>query len=342
MKGLRVVKIHAILTVTGSSQVDGNPLPAPDSVAIRAPYGTWEILGKSLVERTLETLKTAGISNSSTISEDGSRSHLFPSRAASTSNFVSTWEHTISKHLNDGAEFLLLIRVGPYVELDLENLLLFHRETAGTLTQVYDQTGALDIAIVNATALRRGTGTFRSRLSAAVPKHRRYMFSGYASRLKQPSDFRRLTQDALLGRNSIKPLGRQVSPGVWLGPDTRVDSSVDVVGPVYIGARSRIGAFCKIDNATAIERDCEVDGGTHIEDSSILPETSLGMGLEIKNSIIYPGKLFRIDRNVEIDIKDRALIGKTFRLNALANKGKTILQRRWLGGEKNSQPTAHV
>ncbi|HZR57527.1 MAG TPA: hypothetical protein VFA74_11685 [Terriglobales bacterium] len=340
------MKIHAILTLTGSSQPE-DALPASDHPD--HPYGTWEILGKSLVERTLEHLKLAGISNSSTISENGSHSYLFPSRAASTSNFVSTWEHTISKHLNEGAEFLLLIRIGPYVELDFENLLLFHRETAGTLTQVYDQSGALDIALVSATALRNGTGTFRNRLSAAVPKHRRYMFSGYASRLKQLGDFRRLTQDALLGRNGIKPFGRQVSPGIWVAPDCRVDSSVNVVGPLYIGARSRIGAFCKINNATAIERDCEVDCGTYVENSSILAETSLGMGLQITNSIVLPGKLFRIDRNIEIDIKDRALIGRTFRFNALTNrfnaltnKRKTILPGRWLWRKKNSQPTAHV
>src|SRR5205807_2473320 len=120
-----------------------------------------------------------------TISEDGSRSHLFPSRAASSSSFVSLWEHAISKHLNEGAEFLLLVRIGSYIELDLGDLLLFHRETASTLTQVYDQTGALDIALVNADILQNGTGSFRNRLSAAVPKHRRYTFSGYASRLKQ-------------------------------------------------------------------------------------------------------------------------------------------------------------
>jgi hypothetical protein len=147
LEELKAVKIAAILTISGvDSAEDSSPesadLSGPPSS--RSPYSTWEILGQSLVGRTLERLKLARVSSSSVICEDLSRAHLFPSRGASPSNFISAWESAISKHLNEGAELLLLLRMGSYVELDINHLLLTHTETASTLTQVYDQKGAVE------------------------------------------------------------------------------------------------------------------------------------------------------------------------------------------------------
>ena len=88
---LKAVKIAAILTISGvDSAEDSSPESADFSgpPSSRSPYSTWEILGQSLVERTLERLKLAGVSNSSVICEDLSRSHLFPSRGASPRRFA--------------------------------------------------------------------------------------------------------------------------------------------------------------------------------------------------------------------------------------------------------------
>jgi hypothetical protein len=336
------VKIGAILTLSGVDQSgDGSvaeSLNGDEPTTASAPYGSWEILGKSLAERTLERLKRDGVSGYSTIPEDISASHLFPSRAASVSSFIAAWEQAISKHLREGADVLLLVRVGPYVEFDLRDLLTFHTETVSNLTQVYDQTGALDVALISASSLRTGTGSFRSRLSAAVPKHRRYIFSGYANRLKHPSDFRRLTQDALLGRNEITPVGSQVTPGIWMAPDSHLDPSTQIAGPIYIGAQSRVRAYCRISGATSIERDCDVDSGTHIEDSSILPGTFLGVGLRVNNSIVSPGKLFHIGRNVALAVPDRRIVGKTFRLKYLTDRTKSIFLGNRDAEKKINQP----
>ncbi|MCU1298469.1 MAG: putative mannose-phosphate guanyltransferase [Acidobacteriaceae bacterium] len=339
------VKIGAILTISGVDESGDGYVPesviGENAAAGPAPYGLWELLGKSLAERTLERLKRDGVLSCSTIAEDLSPSHLYPSRAASVSSFIAAWEQAISTHLTDGADVLLLVRVGPYVEFDLRDLLTFHTETESNLTQVYDQTGALDVAVISAASLRTGTGSFRSRLSAAVPKHRRYIFGGYANRLKHPRDFRRLTQDALLGRNGIIPVGHQVTPGMWMAPDSHLDPSAQITGPVYIGAQSRVRAYCRIAGATSIERNCDVDSGTHIEDSSILPGTFLGVGLRVNNSIVSPGKLFHIGRNVELTIPDRRIVGKTFRLKSFTDKTKSIFLATSDAEKKINQPTSH-
>jgi hypothetical protein len=322
------VNIRAILTVSGIAPTEeespretdrtvGEPAEGPT-------YGHSDVLGKPLVERVMERLERHGVKDPSVISEDVSSSHLFPSRAASASQFISAWEHAISEQIADGADLLILARLGAYIELDWDDLFLFHRQTASVLTQVYDNKGALDIALVNAEDLRKGTGSFRSRLSAEIPKHRRYSFGGYVNRLKHMSDFRALTRDALLGQNQISPVGVEITPGVWTATGCRIDASARIMGPAYIGENSRLEAFCKIAGATTIEKDCEIDCGTHVDNSSVLPGTFLGMGLRVTNSVVSPGKLFHLDRNIEVTIPDTRLIGKTFHKKSLARMAKSI------------------
>src|SRR5207237_2785398 len=131
-------------------------------------------------------------------------------RAGSIPGFWPAWDSVVSEYLNQGMETLLLVRLGPYVELDLPDLLRFHRETASPLTQVYHRQDALDLVVVDASPLRHGTGSFRSRLSGLIPQRQRYAFTGSANRLTQPADFRRLAPDAFPGRCVIGPPGPAV------------------------------------------------------------------------------------------------------------------------------------
>jgi hypothetical protein len=322
------VNIRAILTVSGIAPTEEESLTETDrsvgEPAVGPTYGHSDVLGKPLVGRVIERLERCGVTDPCVISEDVAGSHLFPSRAASASQFISAWERAISEQIAGGADLLILARLGAYIELDWDDLFLFHRQTVSVLTQVYDNKGALDIALVNTEDLRKGTGSFRSRLSAEIPRHRRYLFGGYVNRLKHMSDFRALTRDALLGQNQISPVGVEIAPGVWTATGCRIDTSARIIGPAYVGENSRLEAFCKIAGATTIEKDCEIDCGTHVDNSSVLPGTFLGMGLRVTNSIVSPGKLFHLDRNIEVTIPDTRLIGKTFHKISLARMAKSI------------------
>jgi NDP-sugar pyrophosphorylase family protein len=96
---------------------------------------------------------------------------------------------------------------------------------------------------------------------------------------------------------------------VWQGADAEIDSSVVVTGPAFIGARSRIAACCTVEAGSSIERDCEVDCGTVIEESWVMQQTYLGMALDVRRSIVGQDALFNLDQNVEVKIGDRHLIG---------------------------------
>ncbi|MGH9511785.1 MAG: hypothetical protein ACRD2U_06575 [Terriglobales bacterium] len=274
------------------------------------PLVCHEILGETLLKRTLNRMRESGIGQPTVLYEESGSESIFPSRVPRAGKFFHQWEAAVGEHLNQGADILVLIRLGAHLEVDFAKLLEFHRESSSILTQVYDRKSAFDTAVVSAQQLNCETGSYRGRLSALIPYHKRYEFSGYANRLRGPQDFRKLAQDGLTGRSSIRPVGREVSPGIWIGDGADVDSTTRITAPAYIGAHTRVKGSCRINGATTIERDCEVDFGTSVTDSSVLPGTYLGVGLNFVHSIVTADRIFHIDRNVEVEISDPNLLGK--------------------------------
>jgi carbonic anhydrase/acetyltransferase-like protein (isoleucine patch superfamily) len=306
------VRVGAIVTVPGGTRTEDSAFEDRSCFPylFRYPLACHDILGETLLQRTLNSLRDSGVQQRTVLFEETGSESLFPSRVPSVGEFFSAWEASVGQQLDRGAEILLLIRLGAYLELDYGQLLDFHRQTSGVLTQVYDQKSAFEIAVVNTNQLQGDKGSYRGRLSAVIPYHRRYEFSGYSNRLREPQDFRRLVRDALLHRNSIRPVGEEVSPEIWFGEGTTVDATSRISAPAYIGAHTRVKGSCLINGATSIERDCEVDFGTTVTDSCVLPETYVGIGLNLVHSIVTANKLFHLDRNVEIEILDRNLVGK--------------------------------
>jgi hypothetical protein len=98
-----------------------------------------------------------------------------------------------------------------------------------------------------------------------------------------------------------------------------------VVGPTYIGAGVRIRNACTISGYTAIEQQCEIDCGTTVDSCSIFPGTYVGMGLNLKSAIVAGSHLFHLQRNVEVEIQDRRLIGARFAPRRLVKTARTYL-----------------
>lgn len=331
------MEIGAIITVAGGEEA-----------ALGVGKSTWrtrqpdngcfswcELMGKNLVERTIERLHRARIESPVVIIEGEEAHHLFPSRAPSADTFLSTWETAVANQLSQGIHSLLLVRLDSYVDFDAENLLDFHHNSASLLTQVYSHKTALEIAVVDASQLRSGTDSYRARLSRLISKIRRYEFTGYWNRLRNPQDFRSLAQDALVGRAGILPIGKEVSPGIWMGEGVHVDSTANIVGPVFIGANTEVKASCKISAASTIERNCKIDYGTSVSDCSILPETYLGIGLHVRRAIVGKKRLFNLDRDVEIEISDNKIIGRNFSSLPVFSKAKSL----WPGSADSRSKT---
>jgi hypothetical protein len=328
------MRVGAIITVAAEDQGKGTtndetPSQSLFSLGI-SPVVCQELLGQTLLQRTRQSLRESGVEQQTVLFEPPGSKSLIPSGCGTAESFSSAWETAVAQQLNDGAEALFLIRLGAYLETDFRDLLTFHREASGGLTQVYGKKGAFDLGLVSADQLRTEAGSYRRRLSALIPQSRRYTFSGYSNKLREPGDLRRLIQDALTGRNAIRPAGEEAGPGVWIGEGARVDPSASLYAPVYIGANAQIKGSCLINGTTAIERDCEVDFGTTVTDSCVLPGTYVGMGLNIVHSIVAPNRLFHLDRNVGMEISDAQIIGSRLPTSILAGFAKSITKKRSL------------
>lgn len=319
--------IGAIITVAGKDGSGQPPRPASAIVNRKlsgVPLAYWPLLGKSILERTVESLCLAGVQNLSVISENEALTSRVESISRAASSFWKSWESAVSGCLREGIDTLLLVRLGHYAEIDVSDFVRAHRETGNALTQAWTDGNPLDYVAVDASELQRGDH-LRFRLSQLINSRKRYHFRGYCQELSRPDHYRQLVTDALSGICALRPMGREVESGFWLGEGARIDGSSCVVGPTYIGAGVRVRNACTISGYSSIEQQCEVDCGTNVDSCSIFPATYIGMGLNLKNAIVSGSHLFHLQRNVEVEIQDRRLIGTRFAPQRLMNTAKSYL-----------------
>lgn len=214
----------------------------------------------------------------------------------------------MANYVRDGVDHLLLLRVSAYHEVDYQELLHFHLQSQSSLTQVYAADGSLDIALVSAATLRNADSCLAG-VRGLIPRQRQFLYHGYLNRLRNLRDLHRLVQDGLRGNSRLSPVGTEVRPGIWLADGARIDVSAKLNAPVFVGANSRVAACCDIANATSIERGCEIDCGTTVNQSWVLPNTYVGMSLNVRRSVVSATRLFHVDRNVAIAFEDGNLVG---------------------------------
>lgn len=311
------MKIGAILTLTGGHGVAGGASESPSTYPGRKSSRIFssasrmlvDLLGQSLLDRAIAKLREFGVAKPCVVSEGTGTNQVLPSKSANTSGFIAAWESVVARHMQHGVDLLLLIRMSTYTDLAYSELLQFHLDKQSALTQVYGADGSLDIALVDASFLRDAGSAYRKALSGLIPQQQRFVYSGYVNRLNTPQDFRNLVEDGLRGNCGLYPVGIEVQPQVWHGHGAEVDDSAVVRGPAFVGAGSHISASCTLTGASAIERGCEIDCGTMVDQSCILQDSYVGVGLDVRRSMVIDKTVFHLERNVEVRIGDGRLIG---------------------------------
>lgn len=308
----------AILTLaarTGNEAGSGDPVRGENRRRKRfltnVPDSKLEVLGKSLLDRNISRLRESGIDYTSIIPEGSALTQLLPTRSAASNEFISAWEKAVGEYVRQGVDTLLLLRSSTYTDLNYQELLSFHCERGAGLTQVYGADGSVDVAVVDANLLRESDHPYRTTLSNLIPDQEHFYYQGYINRLRKPKDFRRLTEDGLTGKCSIRPAGTEVGDGIWFGDGVEVDESCAIEGPAFIGSGTRIAACTTISGGSAVERNCEIDCGTTVDASWILQETYVGLGLTVRGSIVSNQKMFNLERKTELSIYDPRLIRAT-------------------------------
>lgn len=314
VSAILVVGTRSLLSPTGDESVSGDGAEPPAS-----PIASLEILGQSIVERTITRLQSAGVNAVSVVNEAGMS--LTAGR-----RFIPD---VLMKQAQKGFEKVLLIRLGAYAEFDFADLLRFHSDAGAPVTRVCDASGPLDFWVLNSAPGTRGRLNLDPPSGLGTPSA--YLIRGYVNRLAGAGDLRRLVVDAFMGRCAIRPRGREIKPGVWIDDGARVHRSARIVAPAYIGRGTRVRASALINRFSNLERRCLVDYGTAIDDSSVLPYTHVGRGLDVAHAVVEGNRLVNLSRNVAVTIRDANLIGST------------LSRRHWFGyGVKRAEIAAPI
>ena len=273
------------------------------------PLSCVEVLGRSVLLRLIEQLQRAGVEMISLLGNVSS-----VSLSATSISMVElcspeeTWRGAAQHFFagkESGTEMTLIVRAGAFADIDLPDAIQFHSNHRQAVTRVFEREGALDFWLLDPAGISEDMDLFTTLHSG---ENARYYARGYVNRLEHPGDLRRLVVDALTSRCSLRPQGTEIRPGIWVDEGAQVHRDARIVAPAYIGCGTRIGEQCLITRCSNVESNCHVDYGTVLEDSSILANTYVGIGLDLSHAIVNGNTLLNLERRVALEISDPSVI----------------------------------
>ena len=325
-------------------------IPGPaDSASSKAmndvPLGLLPVLGRPVVSHIIDHLLRADIDGISVISGPAPAPYLRAAQVPGTKwlqpgrndNVWRTAEAVFNEFAQGGADLVLAFRVGAYVEVDIEQLVQFHLDQRNRVTAVADEHGPLDVFVISASRRNDAAFMFRHELAGFRAACGRFQFTGYSNRLMDAHDLRALATDTLALKTRILPAGWQIKPGVWIEEGARIHPRARILAPAFVGAHSKIRAAVVLTRGAVIEHHSEIDCGTVVENTSVLPFSYVGAGLDLSHSVVGFNRVIHLRRNVAVEINDPRLVGRApaaapLRALAAAASLTGFLPRQFLRG----------
>ena len=279
------------------------------------PLALLDVVGKSVVHHVADRLRCAGVEAITALTTEAlCEPTVLPDRQLQPACRPAddTWraaEEAFSAYADEGVENVLLLRLGPYAEFDLSDLLHFHRSRRQNATLIFDRNGPLDAAVVQAVRRNDAAHLIRNGLRVSRVPAEPYVTQAYVNRLQSAPDLRRLGQDALLMRCDIHPQGHELKPGVWVAERARIHRTARVLAPAFVGAHAKLRAASVVTRCSTVEHHAEVDCGTVLEDTTVLPYTYVGTGLDAAHAVAGFGRVAQLRRQAEVEIADSRLLG---------------------------------
>jgi hypothetical protein len=285
------------------------------------PVACLDVLGRSILHRVAGQFALAGASDFVMLADSaalsapslGSESEWRIERHQIDRNvdLPSALQRVIASLFSRGLEFIFLVWLGHYVEFNPDEVLEFAQERRADLVRLHDRIGPLGIWLLNGeNAKAQALKEFRLGTERTAQA---FQVEGYVNRLSGIRDLRRLVKDMFAGSCGARPGGREIKPGVWVDEGAHVHKQARVLPPAYVGKSTKIAAATLITRGSSVERDCTVNCGTVIEDSSVLAGTYIGTGLDVAHSVICGKTLIHLQRDLELEIYDEMLIAENSR-----------------------------
>ncbi len=305
--------VRAIVIVGALPDHDGRTEAFAD-----LPLALVHVLGRPALQHLIDRLATQGVKGFAVISETnlppGSRCPRHD-RAPVTWSYAAgpqLWraaESAFIEHMQNGADEVLIVRMGAYTEFELDAFLQAHIDGPGHVTRAADGNGVpMDILLVSASRRNEAAYLFRHQLQETRSYCGTWTFTGYCNRLESIRDLRCLAVDGLLERNRIRPAGREVRPGVWVGRRARLERGARILAPAYVGDRARIRRNAVVTRCSVVEQYAQIDVGSVVEDATVLPYSYIGPGLDISRAVVGSHRIASLERNIEVLVEDPRLI----------------------------------
>lgn len=284
--------------------------------ALDVPLATLDVAGKSTLQRMAERLQQYGISSVSAVVEatapSGVRNFGLPSDITCISSAPDRFWRTAESVFNDmaqsGAELVVLVRLGAYAEADFEKLVQFHLDRKERVTRMAWGTQMLEVFCISASRRNDAASLFRTQLAHCRSECPLLQHDGYLNPLATARDLRQFAIDILLRQAQTCPAGKEIKPGVWTAPGAMIEKGARVLAPAFVGSLARIRSGAVITRCSSVERHAEVDCGTVIENSTVLPFSYVGAGLDLAHSIAGMGRIVNLHRDVTVTIVDPKLV----------------------------------
>jgi len=282
------------------------------------PLACTDILGRSMVERAIERFARAEVEAVTVLVAAENRMFGIPVGAGPdhvgvtvhrVADIFSAVAQTLNEYSDRGIAHSFVTSANLYAETDLLDLFYFHREARQAATRCLNSEGPLELWVVDCEkALQNNV---ESVFTCPEEKRASYFTRDYVNSLKHPADLRRLVSDALSGRCALRPSGREIKTGVWVDEKAEIHRTARIVAPAYIGRGSKVQQDTLITRCSNVERDCCVDCGTVVEDSSILANTTVGIWLDVCHAVASGNKLLSLGHDVVVEISDPSVLRTT-------------------------------
>ncbi len=305
-----------------------------------------ELLGRSVLEHILDRLLAIDVKLISLVVQSDLATSIpafrHPPENLAVRVADDPWPavaQILNEYGKNGCNSAVVAKPTAYIEPDLPDLLAFHRQGRRSVTRASDREGSLDLWVVSCNPAGETVGSsFGATRVQPDFFPSSYLVKEYVCRISHPEDFRRLITDAFLSRCNLHPLGEQRKPGIWADRDVEIRRGARIVGPAYLGARCAIGERAVITRFSNIEHDSYIDYGTVVESSSVLPNTYVGVWLDVRRSIVHGNTLLNLERGVRVEVCDPRLL----RFNAAVRQPKRSRVSVPELKQENSRPRASI
>jgi len=139
--------------------------------------------------------------------------------------------------------------------------------------------------------------------------------SGYWLDIGSPEKYLRAHHDLLEGQmhlGKLKPKGKQLKPGVWVGKNCKINPQAIIFGPVLIGDNCTLEANSSVIGPTVIGNNCFLGSGSRLEASVLDSNCHLETSAVVKQSILAQNSYVGHKTHIE----EVAVLGKNVKVGA--------------------------